>query len=382
VPGTFRFGARAAVTVTFAINGLLYGAWAARIPAVADRLGLRPGSLGIALAFIPAGSLVAMPLAGRAAARWGSRRCTRLALGAFTAATAVVALAPSLAALCALCVALGASAGALDVAMNAHGVAVERRLGRPVLSSFHAAFSFGGLAGAGSGALAAAAALDARAHLALAGAACAVVGLAATRHLLGADADAGVAAPDAVGAPTARRARLAALGALAFCCLLCEGAAADWSGVYVDRSLAASGAVAALAYAAFSLTMALGRTAGDALTARLGSVTLVRAGAVLAGAGLGTALVIGEPPAALAGFACLGAGLATIIPAVFRAAATIPGTRSAPSLAAVSTTGYLGFLAGPPLIGALAEASSLPVALAALPALAAVLALGSGAVRP
>jgi hypothetical protein len=121
---------------------------------------------------------------------------------------------------------------------------------------------------------------------------------------------------------------------------------------------------------------------GDALTARVGSVALVRRGAALAAAGLAGALLAGRPAAALAGFACLGAGLATIIPAVFRAAATIPGTRSAPSLAAVTTTGYLGFVVGPPLIGALAELLTLPAALAALPLLAVVVGLLSGAVRP
>jgi len=394
-------GARGPLTATFAVNGLLYGAWAARIPAVSDRLDLRPGTLGVALACIAAGSLLAMPAAGWASARWGSRRTTRAALAAFTLSSGVVALSPSLLALCALCLALGASAGSLDVAMNAHGVALERRLGHPILSSLHAAFSLGGLAGAGTGALAAAAGVDARVQLALSAAACAALVLPWTRRLLGAGADAGRrVGPDAVGAaegelapgagapaprrpaPSAARRRLAALGLLAFCCLLAEGAAADWSAVYADRSLAAPAAVAALAYAAFSATMALGRLAGDRLTARLGPVALVRRGAALAACGLAAALVIGRPGAALAGFACLGAGLAAAIPAVFRAAGSVPGTRPAPALAAVTTTGYVGFLAGPPLIGGLAELISLPVALGLLPLLAAVMVVLSGAVAP
>ena len=384
-------GARGPLTATFAVNGLLYGAWAARIPAVSDRLDLRPGTLGVALACIAAGSLLAMPASGWASARWGSRRTTRAALAAFTLSSGVVALAPSLLALCALCLALGASAGSLDVAMNAHGVALERRLGHPILSSLHAAFSLGGLAGAGTGALAAAAGVDARVQLALSAAACAALVLPWTRRLLGAGADAGRrVGPDAVGAaegelapgarapaprrpaPSAARRRLAALGLLAFCCLLAEGAAADWSAVYADRSLAAPAAVAALAYAAFSATMALGRLAGDRLTARLGPVALVRRGAALAACGLAAALVIGRP----------GAALAAAIPAVFRAAGSVPGTRPAPALAAVTTTGYVGFLAGPPLIGGLAELISLPVALGLLPMLAGVMAALGGAVAP
>src|SRR3954462_12301702 len=304
--------ARAAVTVTFAINGFLYGAWAARIPAVSDRLGLSPGRLGLALACIAAGSLVFMPVAGLAAARWGSRRATRVALAAFIVASGTVALAPGAVGLGALCLALGASAGSLDVSMNAHGVTLERQLGRPVLSSFHAGFSFGGLAGAASGALAAAAGLDARANLAIAALVCAAAGLPWTRALLPASADAhprrAAAKERAGGGPAARRA-LALLGLLAFCCLLAEGAAADWSAVYLDRDLGAGAGTAGLAYAAFSVMMVTGRLAGDALTVRFGPATLVRRGAIVAGLGLGAALVAGDSVAALCGFAALGAGL-------------------------------------------------------------------------
>jgi HAD superfamily hydrolase (TIGR01509 family) len=374
--------ARVAITATFAINGLLYGAWAARIPAVSDRLSLGAGELGLALACIAAGSLVAMPAAGWAAARWGSRRATRTALAAFTLASGVVALAPSGLALGALCFFLGASAGSLDVCMNAHGVALERRVGRPILSSLHAAFSLGGLAGAATGALAAAGDVDARVHLAALSALCAAVGLTLTTRLLPASADARAPGEPRRALPRAARGRIALLGLLAFCCLLAEGAAADWSAVYADRSLAASAGVAALAYAAFSATMALGRLGGDGLTARIGSVRLVRTGGLVAAAGLGAALLIEAPAAAIAGFACLGIGLAAVIPAVFRAAGNVPGTSSAPALAAVSTTGYLGFLAGPPLIGGLAELTSLPAALAVLPLLAALVAALARAVRP
>jgi MFS family permease len=373
-------GARGAVTATFFLNGLLFGSWAVRIPAVRDRLDLSAGELGIALGFIALGSLGSMPLAGWCAARVGSRVVTRVAFAAFCVATATVALAPGLVALCALCLALGAGGGALDVAMNAHGVTVERRAGRPILSSFHAAFSLGGLAGAGTGALAAAASLDVRAHLALAAAAALAVGLVWTQRLLPAAAD--VSAPRTERGPRPRGVvrHLALLGFVAFAGLLCEGAAADWSALYVDRSLEASAAVAALAYAAFSLTMTLGRIYGDRLTARFGAVALVRRGALLGAVGLGAALLTGAPAAALAGFAALGAGLAAVIPTVFRAAGNAEGASTGPALAAVSTTGYLGFLAGPPLIGGLAELTSLPTALGVLPVLCALVALLAGQV--
>jgi fucose permease len=206
-----------------------------------------------------------------------------------------------------------------------------------------------------------------------------VVGLVVTRALLPATAD-------ATGTPIRRRQareaghtrlrwdrRLTILGVLAFCCLLCEGAAADWSAVYLDRDLAASAATAGLAYAAFSVTMVAGRLAGDALTVRYGPAALVRRGALVAAAGMGAALIASDSIAALVGFACLGAGLSIIIPQVFRAAAA--GRDSGPALARVSMLGYLGFLAGPPMIGALAEVTSLPAALAVLPLLGAVMAV-------
>jgi MFS family permease len=383
--------ARTAVTVTFLLNGLLYGAWAARIPAVRDRLGLSSGALGFALAFIAAGSLVSMPLAGWASARWGSRPVTRGTLAALCASAALLPVSPSLAALCGACLVYGMSTGALDVAMNAHGVAVERRYGRPILSSFHGAFSFGGLLGAGTGAIAAALAIDARANLVAVAAAAAVVGMFWTRRLLPRDADR-AERPPAPERPhplvVLRRvraspatSRLAALGMLAFCCLLAEGAAADWSAVYLRRSLGTSAAVAALAYTGFSLAMTVLRLTGDALTHRAGAVAVVRRGAVLAALALAAGLIAGVPLVSIVAFTCLGAGLAGIFPAVARAAGTTPGIDAAPGVAAVSTTGYLGFLAGPPVIGALAEATSLPVALGLLPALCALAALLAGAVR-
>jgi MFS family permease len=359
--------ARAAVTVVFAINGLLYGAWAARIAAVSDRLHLSPGQIGIALAFIAVGSLVAMPVAGRAASRFGSRPATRTALVAFCVVAGLMPSAPSLALLCAGCALLGAAAGSLDVTMNTHGVTVEREAGRPILSSFHAAFSLGALVGALLGAGGAAVGIDARAELAVLGAAGLLVGVIASRSLLPASADLTDAARRREGRRTALDRRLVLLGALAFCCLLCEGAAADWSAVYMDRSLAASAATAGLAYAAFSVAMVAGRLVGDRLTERFGPAALVRYGAILSAAGMAGALLAAERHAALAGFALLGAGLSIVIPQVFRAAAS--DADSGPALAGVSTVGYLGFLAGPPLIGALAELSSLPTALALLPLL-------------
>ena len=371
---SIRCNARAAVTVVFAINGLLYGTWAARIPAVTDRLGLSSGQLGVALGFIAAGALIAMPLSGRAASRFGSRPVTRGALVGFCAASALAPAAPSFPALCLACVLLGATGGGLDVPMNVHGVTVERYAGRPILSSFHAAFSVGGLAGALLGAAGAGAGIDVRVELAALGAAGALAGWIATRRLLPAGAD--------------RRAeerrqrigfdrRLALLSAIAFC----SPPAVRGRGRRLERRVPPP--LAGLERGGRRPRLrGVQRGDGDRPAARrpaqirLGPVALVRRGALVGAAGLGTGLVIGAPVAALIAFACLGAGLSILVPQVFRAAAD--SGDSGPALARVSTVGYTGFLAGPPLIGALSEATSLPVALGLLPLLGLAIAAMAG----
>src|SRR4051794_6770093 len=186
-PGTRA--ARGAVTVIFFLNGALIGSWAARIPAVKEDLGLGEAELGVALGLVALGALVAMPVSGWLSARGGSRRTTRLAFVGFCVTLPLPALAPAYALLLPAALLLGVGNGSLDVAMNAHGVAVERRHERPILSSFHAAFSCGALAGAGMSALAAARGLDVRWHLLAAAALALPAGLVACRALLPADAD-------------------------------------------------------------------------------------------------------------------------------------------------------------------------------------------------
>jgi MFS family permease len=354
-------GARRAVTLVFALNGALIGSWAVRIPAIKANLDLSDGTLGLALASIAAGSLVAMPLAGWLSARLGSRVTTRVTLVWFCVAIMLPGLATSLPLLVLATFNLGASTGSLDVAMNAHGVEVERRHPWPILSSFHAAWSLGGLAGAAVGGVVAGLGVGVGMHLAVAGALGLVVALPISRALLPASAD--VASEDdgplLVRPPRA----LWALGAVAMCGLVAEGASGDWSAVYMKESLGTDAGVAAATFAAFSLAMTAGRLVGDRLTEIWGPVALVRRGGLLGAVGISVALLIAAPAAAIGGFACLGLGLAGIVPTVFRASAHMPGIASGVALGAVSTMGYVGFLGGPPIIGGLAELTSLPSAL-------------------
>jgi MFS family permease len=351
---------RVAVGLIFFGDGLLLGSWAARIPAVQAQAGLTNARLGLALFASSVGALMAMPLAGRLCERAGSRRVAIAALVAASGSLVFASLATNLAGVAVALFGFGAGFGSINVAANAQGIALERTYGRPILSSFHAAFSLGGLAGAGTGALAAGASIAPRVHFAALAVALTVAGLLAMQRLL---------PPDT---PNARRVRrlvrpprvLLILGAAAFCTLLAEGSAADWSAAYLSQSLGVTAAVAALGYTAFSVAMATSRTLGDRLNRRFGPVELARAGAGLAATGLAVGLAVGSAPVALAGFAAMGAGLGVVVPILFRAAGSTPGVSASTGIAAVSTIGWLGFLAGPPAIGFAAGAVGLRNALA------------------
>ena len=353
-------GTRAAITFFFLADGLLIGSWAARIPAVQHRAGLTSSELGLALFAMSLGALLSMPLAGWLDERTGSRRVTIAALLGGGAALFLASFAGGLGALAAALLAFGAGFGAINVAANAQGLALERLYGRSILSSFHAAFSAGGLAGAGLGALAAGAGITPRAHFGALALTVALGVVVAGRLLLPPKKGEAPPAPILVRPPRA----LLVLGAAAFFTLLAEGAAADWSAVYLSHSLGATAGVAALGYTAFSLATATSRTVGDRLNGRLGPVALARGGGLLAASGLTLALVVGSTPAALVGFAAMGAGLGVVVPVLFRAAGSTPGVPAGVGIAAVSTIGWLGFLAGPAAIGFAAGAVGLRTALA------------------
>ena len=368
--------ARIAVTIVFFASGGAYGSWVARIPTLQGEHDATTSELGLALFGVAAGAIVALPVAGWLTARLGSRRVTRASLVAVAISLPLIGLAPSLPLLAAAFAAFGAAGATLDLAMNAHGVAVEERYARPILSGFHASFSLGGLIGAAAGGLAAAGAVSPAVHLA--GAAAVVLGIAvwSRRALLPAAVD--VVPGPVYGRPTPA---LLALAVLAFAALLAEGAAGDWSAVYMNDVIGTGEGTATAAFIAFSLTMTLGRIVGDRLTAAWGADVLTRRAGLLGGSGLGLALLFDSPLAGVAGFACLGAGLATVVPIVFRAAGrrtTSPGA----GIAAVSTVGYSAFLVGPPAIGFLADAIGLRLSLGVVVVLLAVIGALAGATRP
>jgi MFS family permease len=309
---------------------------------------------------IAAGSILSMPLTGLAISRYGSKRPTAWAGYAFCLSLLPIAFAGNAWTLAAAMLFYGATSGAMDVAMNAQGVTVEKLHSSSVLSSFHAMFSFGGMLGAALGGVIASAPVPVTTHF-FAGSVLFALALAVVAPLM-VDAAHEETAPDPpkLRWPTRTVFRI---GLIAFFILLCEGAMADWTAIYLRDFLHANPARAAAGYAIFSGTMALGRLAGDWLTDHLGAFRIVRWGSLLAAAGLAISLSVPNLALSLCGFAAVGLGLAAIIPNVFGAGGRAEGMAPGAGIAAVTTTGYFGFLMGPPLIGWIAEVTGLRIAL-------------------
>lgn len=349
---------RVAISAVFAVSGAAFATWAGRIPAVQDRLGLSPGGLGVALLGLTTGATVALPLSGALIARFGSRRTTRAAAVLLCLVPLVLPYAGSLPLLAATLAVFGASNSVLDTAMNAQAVEVETGYGRPILSSFHGWWSLGGLAGSGVAALVARD-VSVRVHFTVAGLVLLAAAVTASRWLLRGAGD--TERTPAFARPTRA---LAALGAIAFCGLLAEGAAYDWSAVYLRDEAGAGPGLAATGFAACSLAMAACRFGADRVVARFGPVRFVQLAGVVSTAGIVLAVAVPNAVVAIVGFGLLGGGLAGIVPVVFSAAGRAAPDRPGPALAAVATLGYLGLLAGPAAIGGIGEVTDVRTGLA------------------
>jgi MFS family permease len=359
--------ARVATTSIFFMTGWVYAAWATRIPAVKHHLGLSDGELGLAILGLEAGAIVGLPAGGALVVRAGSRGALRIGFAIFPGAVIVVALAPGLGALAASLAAMAAATSIVDVAMNAQGVELERRYDRPILSGLHAGHPLGLAAGGIAGTAAAAAGVSVLVHFAATAAVGMATALAATGFLVADRARDGRPALVRPGGP------LLLLGAIAFCAFLLDGAAYNWSAVHLRTEHSASAGLAAAAFTALALALAVGRLLGDRLVARLGRVRVVQACAVVAAAGAAVAIAAPSAAAALAGWALLGLGLAALAPTLLGAAPSVDPRSPAAAIAAVTTIGYLGSFSGPPVIGALAELSSLSAALGLLIAVSALM---------
>ena len=370
---------RQGVTGLFVVNGAVFGNWAARIPAVRAEVRLGDAALGGALLAVAAGALAAMPLAPPLLRRLGGARVALAAALLFAGSLPLIAVASSLPALVAALGVAGAGNGLLDVAMNTAGADLERRLGRPVMGSLHAAFSLGVAAGGLMAAAAVALGLSVDAHFWLAALLLGGAGVAAGRPLRTLPAR-----PPAASRPRARAWSpvLLALALAALCAVVVEGAVGDWSALYLAETLGVPPSLQGAGFVAFATAMVAGRLLTDAAVARFGPAAVVRGGGALAAAALLAALLAPRPLPAVAGFGLAGLGVAAAFPVLISAADRLPGLVPAAGVAMVSGSGYGALLAGPPVIGLLAQATSLRLALGAVVLAAAVTAVvGAGSIR-
>ena len=367
-----------AVALLFLANGFALANWFSRIPAVKESLLLGDGALGLALLGMPLGSALILPFSGRLIGRAGAGRLALLA-GIGTAVTAALpGFAVGLWSLACALFLLGLANGAMDVAMNTKAAAVERATGYSIMSAFHGMWAVGFFLGSSTGSLFAGLAVDPAVHLPLAGLA-GIVALLRLRRVL---ADKPLARPASDPVLALPHGPLWPLALIAAASFLAEGSAGDWSAVYLATVVGASPGVSALALTGFSLGLVATRFVADGLGARYGDLALLRGGAALAGIGMTMGLVFPFAPVAILGFVAVGMGFAAVVPIAFRRAANLDGIEPGVGVAAVATVAYTGFLAGPPLIGLVAELIGLRYAMAIVPLLAFAVAALAVTLRP
>jgi MFS family permease len=357
------------------VHALYFASWAAHIPHIRAALSLPVSTLGLILLAAPAGLVIASFSAVRVIPRWGSRRVVRAALVGYCVSGIAVGLAHSSASLFAALLLWGAFQATLDMAMNTQAGLLELVEHRSLMPGFHGFWSLGTFTGAAVGTLA----VTLHISLATQMMALSIPVLAAILPLSRWMLEDIAPQPDAPGRDVRGRSvwsrPVLALAGIAFAALLCEGAAADWSAVYLRHGLHTSPTLAALAYTSFSLGMMTVRMAGNRLLSRFHSRHVLPAFAVVATVGLGGALVVDDPIGLLIGFGCLGLGLGSIVPSMFSAAARLHGVDVGAAISAVAAVSYAGFLVGPPIIGQLSALLTLRGALILLPFLTALVAV-------
>ncbi len=356
----------------FFSSGFVFATWGVHIPTVKAHYAVDEAELGFAMLAAGAGALLGLTQASRWIGRCGARDTARLCGTVYALLLCGLLAMPSYVVLLCLLAVFGVLTSMFDVSINTEAAQLELRNGQPLMSGMHGMFSLGGMAGAMTGGAVLAVGLAPEWHLILVAVVMALAIAISAGWMLPKEAtsfsgsDAGFQLP---------RGALAVLGLLAALGLIAEGAVYDWSVLYLKQELGSSQSHAALAYASFSAAMAAARFGGDAMRARWASGVLLRFSACMAAASMALVLLADRPWIALLGFAGVGAGLANVVPILFAASARVPGVEAARGIAAVSAVAYLGFMAGPPGIGFLAQISSLTAALYVVVAFAVALAV-------
>ncbi len=357
-----------ALALLFATSGIMWGVWIARIPGISANLDLTRTQLGVVLPAFSVGALIAFPVAASVSTRLGSRSAIRVFGVARALLFPALALAPDAITLAIALGLAGFAHGALDISLNAQGVEIERRTTGSILSRAHGSFSLGALVGSAGAGLAAQAGFGLPLQFALPGVCAAAAFFLISPRLID---DEAVATPAIRRLETKRKWRgfglppraLWALGAIAFVTGIADEAIADWSTLFIRQDLGGAPIVASLAYSIYSLAMLIGRFSGDRISARLDARRILQIAGAMGATGLLFGTVLNTPLAMLAGIAIVGLGFSAIYPTLYRLAGTTPDISRAKGLATIATIAYVGFLAGPLIIGPLANATSLRMTL-------------------
>lgn len=379
--------ARTATQLIFLVCGLGMASWAPMVPYAKDRLALNDADLGLLLLLLGAGAMLMMPTSGWLVNRFGSRLLMACAVLVMAFCLPLLLLYSSMAAMAVTLFIFGAGIGTIDVAMNAHGVQVQNLYGKPIMSSLHGLFSVGGLFGSlGLGFLIK---LGLNPMYAIVSIAVLMILITLTyyKHLFPADTERAIIAKVSTSDQTSGEGNqrwgwlhgsVLFLGVMCFAVFLAEGAILDWSAIFLRDTKGVEQEFAGIGYAAFSVAMAVMRLVGDKLVARLNSKTVVVGGSILGAVGLLIAILSPLVVGTLIGFVLLGLGAANIVPVFFSAAGTLPGVASTVSISAITTIGYTGLLAGPALLGFIAQQFSLAAALSFVALLLLIVALSYG----
>ncbi|MFJ2280776.1 MFS transporter [Pseudomonas sp. NPDC087803] len=367
VPGRLQ---QMSTRIAFFIAGLGIAAWAPLVPYAKARAGLDEGTLGLLLLCLGVGSILAMPLAGILSTRFGCRKVATGGTLLICAALPLLATVSSIPALIATLFMFGAGLGTVDSTVNLQAVIVERASGKNMMSGFHGLFSLGGIVGA--------AGVSALLGLGLTPLAAMLVVVAvligalfkAVPHMLPYGSESSgpaFAIPHGI---------VLFIGGMCFIVFLTEGAALDWSAVFLAQERGIDTAYAGLGYAAFALTMTAGRLMGDRIVRHLGATRIILFGGLLAAAGLFLATFAPSWEAALLGYALVGAGCSNIVPVLYTAVGKQTVMPESIAVPAITTLGYAGILAGPAVIGFVAHASSLSFAFGLMAVLLVAVAIG------
>ncbi|MDF2187625.1 MFS transporter [Paraflavitalea sp. CAU 1676] len=350
---------RIAASCFFFVCGFIFATWASRIPAIKDQFHLNEAELGAVLFMLPLGALVALPLAGWAVSVLGSRLINYIAAITYAIVLLLIGYSHSVALLSASLFFFGFCGNVLNISMNTQALLVQEEMyDKSLLSSFHGLWSIGAMIGAALGGYTMKTGATTRGHFLIVAGIVLVLSTMAVFYTIRKGKPAGeqkiFAWPDKT---------LWLLGAICFCCAICEGAMADWSSLFYKQVLNDLKRVSTTGYMVFACMMALGRLIGDVVIGRLSYKGALVLDGILITIGLIVATTLAFPVAVIIGFGLIGFGVATVIPIVYSLSAKTTTMSTSAALAAVSTVGFSGFLVGPPMIGFIAHQTGLRYAL-------------------